>query len=93
MDQRMHHPEVTGTGQGTATFDYTGMGNAVSPMATALNEATNAVVKIEKRNEKHHILLDRDAGAAGVGSHEISTPLRQLVPFFAQNKAFLRNML
>lgn len=92
MDQRMHHPETAGTGQGSSTYDYTGGGNAVNPMAVGLNAVTTAFVEVEKRNEKHSVLLDRDAGAAGIGSHEISTPLRQLVPFFAQNKAFLRNM-
>jgi hypothetical protein len=45
MDQRMHHPETTGTGQGTATFDYSGMGNALATMATALGETTDAFVE------------------------------------------------
>ena len=92
MDQRMHHPEEPGTGQGAFTYDYAGGAGALNPMAVVLNDATKAFVEVEKRNEKHSILLDRNAGAAGIGSHEISTPLRQLVPFFAQNKAFLRNM-
>ena len=105
IDQRMHHPEEPGTGTGNGQYDYMGgmAGNEVQfvgGMAAALNEATVGFREMEKRNEKHRILLDRqirgqagNAGAPnGIDSHEISTPLRQLVPFFAQNKAFLRNM-
>ena len=95
MDQRMHHPETAGTGTGNSTFTYTdgmaGAGHDVTPNAVGLADGTNAFREVEQRNEKHQIILDRHTGA-GIDSHELSTPLRQMCPFFAQNKAFLRNM-
>ena len=90
-DQRMHHPDVDATGQGQNVYTYD-MANARQAAAVGLMAGDLAHSETEKRNQKHQILLDRDAGAAGVGFHEISTPLGQQFCFFRQNKAFLRNM-
>jgi hypothetical protein len=107
FDQRMHHPNLAGTGQGNPTFSYMADGTPEAAMAVAQAADTNSYQEVELQNEKQRILLDassagldvtRGGGAIGGAAnqnarlHEISTPLGQMFTFFRQNKAFLRNM-
>eukprot|EP01043_Picozoa_sp_COSAG02_P033311 COSAG02_NODE_2266_length_9286_cov_2.788723_11_plen_545_part_00 len=99
FDQRMHHDELAGTGQGNEAYAYMG-GVRQAGAAPGFNGTTLASHEDEVINEKHRILLDAArAGGFGAGAaqdtareHQLSTPLGQMFTFFRQNKAFLRNM-
>ena len=107
FDQRMHHPNLAGTGQGNSTFDYAADGQPNMAAAVMADGTTNSYQEVELQNEKQRILLDSSAagldvarGGGAIGGaanqtarqHDISTPLGQMFTFFRQNKAFLRNM-
>ena len=103
FDQRMHHDELAGTGQGNEAYAYDAAGVRQAAAAPAFMGTVLAHHEDEVINEKHRILLDaaRAGGfqAAGGGAaddtareHQLSTPLGQMFTFFRQNKAFLRNM-
>ena len=107
FDQRMHHPNLPGTGQGNSTFDYAADGQPNMAAAVMADGTTNSYQEVELQNEKQRILLDSSAagldvarGGGAIGGaanqtarqHDISTPLGQMFTFFRQNKAFLRNM-
>jgi hypothetical protein len=83
IDQRMHHPEEPGTGDGNAGCDYMGAGNAVQAIPMAFAADTVGFREVEKRNEKHSILLDRQirgqAGNAGGHTPSVQAQTDQFV--------------
>jgi hypothetical protein len=100
FDQRMHHDELGGTGQGNEEYAYDAAGVRQGGAAPGFMGNVLAHHEDEVINEKHRILLDAaraggfNAGAAldTAREHQLSTPLGQMFTFFRQNKAFLRNM-